>query len=79
LVDKLKEVLPFSESYIRELLPSKYKKERKPKEKLAVKMLTEKPAPTPAPQPIPKPEEKHLTCPICGSKLKLVGSVLVPA
>jgi hypothetical protein len=78
LVDKLKEVLPFSESYIRELLPAKYKKERKPKEKLAVKMLAEKPTPIPTPQPTPKPEEKHLTCPICGSKLKLVGNALVP-
>jgi len=78
LVDKLKEVLPFSESYIRKLLPAKYKKERKPKEKPAVKILTEKPpAPT---QPPPKPtEEKALICPVCGSKLKLVGSVLVPA
>jgi hypothetical protein len=78
LVEKIKETLPFSESYIRELLPAKYKKERKPKEKPAVKILTEKPpAPT---QPSPKPtEEKALICPVCGSKLKLVGSVLVPA
>jgi hypothetical protein len=76
LVDKIKEALPFSESYIRELLPAKYKKDHKPKGKPAVKLLTEK-ATTPTP---PKPaEETALTCPVCGSKLKLVGSVLLPA
>jgi hypothetical protein len=79
LVDKIKEALPFSESYIRKLLPAKYKREYKPKEKPAVKILTEKPQ-TPTPQPTPKPpEEKALICPICGSKIKLVGGVLVPA
>jgi hypothetical protein len=76
LVDKIKEALPFSESYIRELLPAKYKKEHRPKEKPAVKLLTEKPTTPPPPK---RSEEKTLTCPVCGSKLKLVGEVLLPA
>jgi predicted transcriptional regulator len=78
IVDKLKEVLPFSESYIRQLLPAKYKREYKPKEKPAVKMLTEEPTKPPV-QPKPATEEKQYTCPICGSKLKLVGNILLPA
>jgi hypothetical protein len=79
LVDKIREALPFSESHIRKLLPAKYKREYKPKEKPAVKILTEKP-PAPTLQPTPKPpEEKALICPVCGSQLKLVGNALVPA
>jgi hypothetical protein len=76
LVDKIKETLPFSESYIRKLLPAKYKKEHKQKEKPAVKLLTEKPT---TPPPSKPSEQKTLICPVCGSKLKLVGSVLLPA
>jgi len=77
IVDKIKESLPFSESYIRKLLPAKYKGKPKPKQKQAVKLLTEKPTPPP---PVPKPAEtKHyLTCPVCGSKLTLKGDVLLP-
>jgi hypothetical protein len=77
LIDKIKQHLPFSEDYIRSLLPAKFKREYKRKEKPAVKLLTEKPTPT-APTP-PKPAETALTCPVCGSKLKLVGNVLLPA
>jgi intein/homing endonuclease len=75
LVDKIKEALPFSESYIRKLLPAKYKREYKPKEKPAVKILTEKPQ-TPTPQPTPKPpEEKALICPICLPPGTIVGGI----
>jgi hypothetical protein len=78
LIDKIKQHLPFSEDYIRSLLPAKFKREYKKKEKPTVKFLTEKPTPTTA--PTPKPEAKHyLTCPVCGSRLTLKGDVLLPA
>ena len=76
LIDKIKQNLPFSEDYIRSLLPAKFKREYKQKEKPAVKLLTEKPTPAPT----TKPETKHyLTCPVCGSHLMLKGDVLLPA
>jgi hypothetical protein len=78
LIDKIKQHLPFSEDYIRSLLPAKFKREYKRKEKPAVKFLAEKPTPT-TPVPTPKPEAKqYLTCPVCGSRLTLKGDVLLP-
>jgi intein/homing endonuclease len=76
IVDKIKEVLPFSESYIRKLLPAKYKRERKIKEKPAVKLLEEKPTPTAPTPPTPKPAEtKYMTCPVCLPPETIVGGV----
>jgi DNA-directed RNA polymerase subunit RPC12/RpoP len=77
LIDKIKQHLPFSEDYIRSLLPAKFKREYKKKEKPAVKMLTEKP--TPKPQPEQRETKRYLTCPVCASKLLLKGEVLLPA
>jgi hypothetical protein len=80
LVDKIKAALPFSETYIRNFLPAKFKKEYKRKEKPAVRFLAEKPKTPTTPAPTPKPEPKHyLTCPVCGSRLTLKGDVLLPA
>jgi hypothetical protein len=80
LIDKIKQHLPFSEDYIRSLLPAKFKREYKRKEKPAVKFLAEKPKTPTTPAPTPKPEPKHyLTCPVCGSRLTLKGDVLLPA
>ena len=76
LIDELKKYLPFSEDYIRNLLPSRFKREYRKKEKPAVKILTE---PTVAEKPVVVKEEKpkYYICPVCASKLVLKGDVLV--
>lgn len=79
LVDEIKKHLPFSEDYIRSMLPAKFKREYKRKEKPAVKFLTEKPkAPTVKPTE-EKEAQRYLICPVCSSKLILKGDVLYPA
>jgi len=80
LIDKIKQHVPFSEDYIRSLLPAKFKREYKKKEKPAVKLLTEKPTEKATVKPTPVTERKptYLTCPICGSRLTLKGDVLLP-
>jgi hypothetical protein len=76
LIDKIKQHLPFSEDYIRSLLPAKFKREYKRKEKPTVKFLAEKSTPS---KPEPKKAKPPLTCPVCGSRLILKGDVLLPA
>jgi 5'-3' exonuclease len=77
LVDEIKKHLPFSEDYIRSMLPAKFKREYRKKEKPAVKFPAEEPTTPTTPK---SAETKHfLTCPVCGSKLVLKGDVLLPA
>jgi len=74
IIDKIKEMLPFTEEYIRQLLPATFKREYK-------KKPAEKPAEETLPQPVPKPAieaKRYLTCPVCGSRLILKGDVLLP-
>jgi len=80
LVEEIKKHLPFSEDYIRKLLPSKFKREYKKPEKLPVKILTEQPtvqAPPTPPAPVPEEKPKYYICPVCASKLVLKGDALV--
>jgi len=77
LIDEIKKYTPFSEDYIRSLLPAKYKREYKKKEKPPVKILypeTKAKPETPKPE-APKTVPTYL-CPVCGTKLKLVGNLL---
>jgi hypothetical protein len=78
LVDEIKKHLPFSEDHIRRLLPAKFKREYKKREKPAVKFLAEKPA-TPKAQKEQKETKRYLRCPNCGSQLLLKGDILLPA
>ena len=77
IIDKIKEMLPFTEEYIRQLLPATFKREYKKREKPAEKP----PAEEALPPPVPKPAEtkRYLTCPVCGSRLILKGDALLPA
>ncbi|RLI43555.1 hypothetical protein DRO59_00640 [Candidatus Bathyarchaeota archaeon] len=74
IIDEIKKVVPFSEDYIRRLLPSKFKRKYKAK-RLAVKSLipkaTEKTAISKQ-----KAEPKYYYCPVCGAKLVLKGDML---
>lgn len=75
LVDEIKKHLPYSEDYIRRMLPAKFKRKTKPKS-LPVKILTQEPKPL---MQVPTVEEKpkYYICPVCASKLTLKGDVLV--
>jgi len=78
LIDEIRKVLPFSEDYIRSLLPARFKRRYKRKPKPAVRLLAEKEVKAKA-KAEKKKEEKFLFCPVCGSKLKLKGDMLYPA
>ena len=69
---------PFDETYVRKLLPAKYKQPVKRKAaKLAVKPVYEEKKEVEA-KPAEKKPPPKLMCPICGSPLALVGDLLVP-
>lgn len=78
IVAKISELTNYSESYIRKLLPAKYKALEKARVK-AVKTLYPEEKPKPAEE---KPPERRVPtkylCPICGSGLAFIGDLLVP-
>lgn len=78
LIDEIKKVLPFSEDYIRKMLPARFKRKYRKKLKPAYRTLVEKEVKPKAKPELKKKEEKFLICPVCGSKLKLKGDMLYP-
>lgn len=68
---------PYSESYTLSLLPKKYKQPKAVKAaKATFKVLYAEKEEKPT-APIKEKTQKILTCPVCGSVLKLVGDLLI--
>jgi hypothetical protein len=83
MVEALYEILPYSERYIRELLPSKYKRPKKPTETELVPFHTTEPesieheSPVDATGIIPRQHEtakapSATVCPNCGTEIETV-------
>jgi rubrerythrin len=81
ILTKIAELTPYSERWIRYLLPAKYKAVEKTKKTMPRKAEGhEEVLPHPSEETKKPTEEKVKTyqCPVCGTTLKLVGDLLYP-
>jgi len=78
MVSEISKIAPFTEQYIRQLLPAKYKMTEKgpPHAKLVSHPKTVKEAEAPAPT---ERKPKYYLCPVCATKLELRGNILFAA